>query len=177
MRTRPQPGLSIIISGAAAALKPAIRRAARRTMLSQGYGQGRLEIALVDGTEMRRQHRQWMGLASMTDVLSFDLRDRPRRGRVDGQLIVCETVARRRAGRDDTDWRAEVLLYVVHGCLHLCGHDDHRAADAARMHRQEDELLSLLGWGPVFHGPARTSGCRERPPRRDRANRLRRGRL
>jgi probable rRNA maturation factor len=162
--------LSVVVSGVAARLRPEIRRAAAYVLRAQHHRRGRLEIAIVGEAEMRRQHKRWMGRAAVTDVLSFDLRDRGRRGLVDGQLIVCETVARRVAARHDTDWRGELLLYVVHGCLHLCGHDDHRAADAARMHRQEDQLLSSLGWGPVFAGPAtRQPACPRKTPRRGRA--------
>jgi probable rRNA maturation factor len=163
--------IGVVVSGSPSGLRERIRRAAVEAVHSQGYCHGRLEIAIVDAAEMRRQHKQWMGRATLTDVLSFDLRDRPEGGFVDGQLIVCEAVARREAGRQDTDWRGELLLYVVHGCLHLCGHDDHRAADAAKMHEQEDRLLSLLGWGPVFAGPV--SG---RPAGAPAARRLRRGR-
>jgi probable rRNA maturation factor len=159
MMSKSKEGLSIITSGAPGGMGAAIRRAARQTLRSQGYDHGRLEVTLVEETEMRRQHRRWMGRAVLTDVLSFDLRDRRQRGRVDGQLIVCETVARRVARLHHTDWRGELLLYVVHGCLHLCGHDDQRPADAARMHQQEDELLRLLGWGPVFYGSAGAGGC------------------
>jgi probable rRNA maturation factor len=164
-------GIGVVVLGSPSGLRARIRRAAAAAMHSQGYHRGRLEIAIVDAAEMRRLHKQWMGRATVTDVLSFDLRDRPEGGFVDGQLIVCEAVARREAGRQDTDWRGELLLYVVHGCLHLCGHDDHRAADAAKMHEQEDRLLSLLGWGPVFAGSI--SG---RPAGEPQARRSRRGR-
>jgi probable rRNA maturation factor len=161
--------IGVVVSGSPTGLRERIRRAAVEAVHSQGYCHGRLEIAIVDAAEMRRQHKQWMGRATLTDVLSFDLRDRPEGGFVDGQLIICEAVARREAGRQDTDWRGELLLYVVHGCLHLCGHDDHQSADAARMNAQEDKLLSLLGWGPVFAGPS--AGRSGRGPRASRSGR------
>lgn len=101
---------------------------------------------------MRRQNLQWKRRRSTTDVLSFDLRDDPTAGCVDGQLIVCEAVARRAAKARHSDWRGELLLYVVHGCLHLCGYDDRRRGDAARMHATEDALLTQLGWGGVYSG-------------------------
>jgi len=106
----------------------------------------------VSEPEMRRQNARWKRDTRCTDVLSFDLRSRRRRGEVDGQLILCEAVARREARARGHDWRAELVLYAVHGCLHLCGHDDRRPADAARMHRLEDRILTLLGWGRVFAG-------------------------
>lgn len=169
--------LHIEVAGSPDGMERDIRDAARRAMRSQSYTQGTLEIAIVGDTEMRRQHDMWMGLDTPTDVLSFDLRDdveakppstsretqrterKTRRTdpgrRVDGQLIVCKSVARRRARSRGSEWQAELLLYVVHGCLHLCGHDDHDPDAAAKMHAQEDRILTALGWGPVFAGKKR----------------------
>ncbi len=48
--------------------------------------------------------------------------------------------------------RNEVLLYALHGMLHLSGFDDRTDADFRKMHRMEDRLLARLGIGPVF-GP------------------------
>jgi probable rRNA maturation factor len=48
---------------------------------------------------------------------------------------------------------AELALYAVHGTLHLLGYDDRRKADAKRMHDMEDEILSSIGWGPIFAEP------------------------
>lgn len=151
-------GLTITLSGCEADLTAKLRRAARQTLQSEGYRCGRLDIAVVGDTEMRRQHARWMGVEAATDVLSFDLRDEIRVGRVDGQLLVCKSVARRRARSRDLDWRAELALYVVHGCLHLCGYDDHGQDDMAAMHRREDDILSSLGWGPVYSGKRANGG-------------------
>lgn len=48
--------------------------------------------------------------------------------------------------------RAELALYVAHGCLHLAGYDDHTPAAFRRMHAREDQLLAQLGLGRVFAG-------------------------
>ena len=85
-----------------------------------------------------------------TDVLSFDLSECTRRGCVDGEIVVsAETAARRAEGNEHTP-AAELLLYIVHGCLHLAGHDDRTPAGNARMHAVENEILTALGYGPVF---------------------------
>jgi probable rRNA maturation factor len=142
--------LSITVLGATDGMDEDVRQTAEHTLRANGKRVGSLEIALVGDTEMRRQHQRWKGADTTTDVLSFDLRDRRRAHTVDGQLIVCTSVARRRARSRKTDWRGELLLYVVHGCLHLCGYRDDDAGAAADMHRKEDEILTALGWGPVF---------------------------
>ncbi len=154
-RTRSGSSILVEVSGCEAGLRRLIRRAARAALSAEGVGAGRLDVAVVDHREMRRLHGRWMGETTATDVLTFDLKSRnvekSKRRNVDGQIVVCESVARRRAREDRRDWRDELLLYVVHGCLHLCGYDDRRARDAARMHRREDEILTRMGRGPVFY--------------------------
>ena len=142
--------LRITVTSGTPALRPRIRRAARAALESKGYRRGSLEVAVINDAEMRRAHGQWMGSRTTTDVLTFDLRESPRRGLVDAQILVCEPVARRASReRGHPVWK-ELALYVVHGCLHLAGRDDLRPADAQRMHREEDRILKELGYGPVF---------------------------
>ncbi|MCG8407291.1 MAG: rRNA maturation RNase YbeY [Phycisphaerales bacterium] len=142
--------LSIVISDCPEGLEQAVCDAARLTLRSHNIRRGCLEVAVVGMAEMCRQHERWMGDASPTDVLTFDLRDKIEAGVVDGQLLVCKSVARRRARGRGADWRGELLLYVVHGCLHLCGYDDQDESEASRMHEREDQILSDLGWGEVY---------------------------
>lgn len=153
---RPRPDSSIIIDvcGASAGLRQLVQRAVRAALTAEGHDHGRLEVAVIDERDMMRMHRRWLGNPAPTDVLTFDFTtnkgNRAKRRSVDGQIVVCESVARRRAQPDRRDWRDEVLLYVVHGCLHLCGYNDRRPGDAARMHRREDEILLRMGRGPIF---------------------------
>jgi probable rRNA maturation factor len=44
-----------------------------------------------------------------------------------------------------TDWRAELVRYVIHGLLHLLGHDDREPAARRRMKRVESRLLRDIG--------------------------------
>ena len=146
----PLSGIEICVSGCADELAESLRKAAEKTITSHGIQSGQLEVAVVDDAEMRAQHSRWMDDDSTTDSLAFDLRDAPDDHVIDGQLIVCESVARRRADAAGHDWAHELTLYVVHGCLHLCGFDDHDVAEADRMHLEEDRILQALGLPPVF---------------------------
>lgn len=145
-------GLQIDVTGASGAFAAQIEEAARTALNSQKHKSGNLNIAVIGGAEMGRQHARWMNDPSPTDVLTFDLRDAAKKGIVEGELLVCSAVAKREAKRRGGDWRAELLLYVVHGCLHLCGYDDRDEAEAATMHKLEDRILTKLGWGEVFAG-------------------------
>jgi rRNA maturation RNase YbeY len=118
-----------------------------------------LSVALVGNARMAALHQQFMAISGPTDVLTFEL-DYDPRGRVTaGEVVVCVPHALREARRRRRPPRDEVLLYALHGMLHLCGYDDRTARDFARMHRREDQILDELGVGAVFATEtARTNG-------------------
>ena len=118
-----------------------------------------LSLALVGDKRMADLHVRFMDIQGPTDVLTFPL-DEDARGRVTaGEVVVCVPEAKRRAGEHGVTVRQELLLYAVHGLLHLCGFDDKNDRDFRRMHRTEDDILAKLGVGPVF----RPGGHRDRP--------------
>lgn len=139
-----------------------------------GIDGGSLTVAVVSDERMSQLHEAHAGVAGTTDVLTFDLRDRPD-APVEGDLAVCLDEARRQAARRGHDVRLEVLLYAVHGLLHLIGYDDHAPRDAAAMHRVEDDVLTQAGYGPVFRsgrGGSRRRGSAPAAQRRLRHKRL-----
>ncbi len=111
-----------------------------------------LEVAILGRIGITRLNEQWLGHDGPTDAIAFDLGARPARetGLVVGQVNVCWPIAEAQAARRGIAPAAELLLYIVHGTLHLLGYDDHEPAAARRMHRQEDRLLEQLGCGPVY---------------------------
>lgn len=119
-----------------------------------------LSIALVGDAEMSRLHRDFLGIAGPTDVLTFELDHNPRGRVTGGEIVICVPEARRRAKKIDGSVKNELLLYAVHGLLHLSGHDDRTAAGFATMHRTEDRILSRLGVGPVFSRPQLVKGAK-----------------
>lgn len=115
-----------------------------------GASQRELSVALVDDATMIQVHKTFLRQARPTDVLSFPL-EHDSRGRVlSGEIIICLPQARRRAKELGTRVRDELLLYAIHGMLHLSGFDDRTQREFERMHRTEDRILSRLGVGPVF---------------------------
>jgi probable rRNA maturation factor len=109
-----------------------------------------LSLALVGDARMSRLHEQFMGIPGPTDVLTFPL-DEDARGRVtSGEVVMCVPEAGRRSKQHGVSLERELMLYALHGLLHLCGYDDRTAGDFRRMHRTEDMILTQLGVGPVF---------------------------
>ena len=116
-------------------------------------------------TKMAELHERFMGIAGPTDVLTFPL-DHDGRGRcVAGEVVVCVPEARRQAKERGIRAENEVLLYAIHGMLHLSGFDDRTEADYRTMHRTEDRILAELGVGATFHAGG-NAGDRSGPPRR-----------
>jgi probable rRNA maturation factor len=158
--------LRVVVSGADAELRRLAARAVRTAVSAEGRTSGHIEVDVIDDEEMRRLHHLWLRKDSTTDVLTFDLTEGDDPLRLDGQILVCCDVARREAAERGSDWRHELALYIVHGCLHLCGYDDHQVSGFRRMHRREDEILTKLGLGAVFSQPGssdagpRPSGAR-----------------
>lgn len=95
-------------------------------------------------------NKQFLHQSGPTDVLSFEL-DHDSRGRVTcGEIIICHAIARQQARALGHPIAHELLLYALHGLLHLCGFDDRTDPAFTAMHAKEDEILARLGVGPVF---------------------------
>ncbi len=129
-----------------ALLRDSIIAALRRFEVSAAE----LSIAVVGDCEIAALHHTYLDDPSTTDVLTFDLADAAVPGRLDGEIVISADTARRCADHKGHSLAAEIALYAVHGVLHLLGLDDATEADARRMHRIEDEILTAAGIGAVF---------------------------
>lgn len=110
----------------------------------EGYRESEISIALVDDAVIREYNRLYLDHDYETDVISFALdHDLPHRA-LTGQLIVSTETAARVAGELGVPTADELLLYVVHGTLHLVGLDDKSPEDAARMRRAEQQIFDCL---------------------------------
>ena len=129
-----------------------IREAVEHVLRRHRVGACDLEVVILGAVGMRRLNERWLGHEGSTDAITFDLGDgtvgRPHRAV--GQVNVCWSIAERQARRRGVRPEAELLLYVVHGLLHLLGYDDKGSEAAGRMHRKEDELLGEMGYGRVY---------------------------
>ncbi len=74
-----------------------------------------MEVVLVDEAESARVHREFLQDPSPTDVITFE----------HGELVICPAVAEQQRHIEGLSLEHEILTYVIHGCLHLCGMEDH----------------------------------------------------
>jgi probable rRNA maturation factor len=97
-----------------------------------GVGEGHLALALVDEEHIRELNREHRGLDEPTDVLSFPIDESAAASgpRELGDVVICPS-------------RTEDLNEaVVHGVLHLCGHD--HETDDGEMLALQDEIMARL---------------------------------
>jgi probable rRNA maturation factor len=102
-----------------------------------------LSFVFVTHQKMRALNRRYYHLDNSTDVLSFDLGGKTAGLR--GEIIISPESAAGYVRENGGDLSAEIMLYAVHGILHLAGYDDHRPADTARMRAKEQEIMRALG--------------------------------
>jgi probable rRNA maturation factor len=139
-----------IFAAAARPCVPAVRRGLTGAHRMLRSPLNELSLAIVPGRQMAVLHGKFLGQTGPTDVLSFEL-ERDRRGRViSGEIVVCSTLAKARARQLGHPLSHELLLYAIHGLLHLSAFDDRTESGFAAMHAKEDEILTRLGIGPVF---------------------------
>ena len=124
-----------------------LRSRARCIMHGLGHARSELSIALVDDSEIARLNDEWRGRPQPTDVLSFSLLDGEQSGHRGGMLgdvvIGIETAARQARERHRT--LDEVVgRLLVHGTLHLLGHDHETDEEARVMRACERQLWSAI---------------------------------
>ncbi|MEM6553211.1 MAG: rRNA maturation RNase YbeY [Planctomycetota bacterium] len=159
---QPEPGLNLALTSHAdgpdalpAADRDWLLHRLHQALQHLGVTQATLAIHAARDDEMAQLHQQFSGVPGTTDTLSFDLRPTPE-GPPQGDIAIGLDVATRRANSLPHDTKHELLLYALHGIMHLLGEDDTTPGAAQRMHQREDDTLSAIGVGPLYHTPPQT---------------------
>lgn len=121
-----------------------VKDAARTVLEGEGVAAAKVTIALVNNDHIHRLNKQFLNHDEPTDVLSFPYSD-PGAKVLEGEVVIGYDIAREYAADRGHEWYLELLLYVVHGCLHLTGQDDTSDRAGERMHEKEREYLAKLG--------------------------------
>lgn len=135
--------------------------AARAVLRAEGVQAAMLSVTLLDARAMARLNRHHLGHAGATDVISFGFRGEPHRGVV-GDVYICPAVARTNAMAHRVGVREELVRLVVHGTLHVLGHDhpvDASRTESAMWRRQERLVARLVRAAAPKVGP---TGARRR---------------
>lgn len=122
---------------AAARLATPLRALVRATLAIDEREPGEIAIVLGDDALLRDLNRRWRGIDRSTDVLSFSYDECLDEGPIGGDLAISMDRARAQAKRYRVSLGSELARLVVHGTLHLAGHDHQRAGERLRMRRHE----------------------------------------
>jgi probable rRNA maturation factor len=129
------------------------RQLARAVLIAEGVTMGELTVLFVDEQTITDLHELHMGDPSPTDVLSFPLdAEAGIEASIDdvplllGDVVVCPAVAMRNAPDHAGSIIDELALLVVHGTLHVLGHDHADLEQEHKMQSRERELLEQHHW-------------------------------
>ena len=106
-----------------------------------------MSIVLTDDAQLHELNREYLGIDAPTDVLSFpsDEEDPETGAPYLGDILISIPRAKQQAEAAGHPVEAEVQLLVVHGTLHLLGHDHAEAEEKARMWHAQSEVMAKLG--------------------------------
>jgi len=125
--------------------------AATRVLRAEQVKEAMLSFAFLTTRAMARLNRQHLGHAGATDVISFGFAPAGSGAPVVGDVYICPDVARANAREHGAPVRQEILRLVVHGTLHVLGHDhptDDTRARSPMWRRQEQLLARVLASAP-----------------------------
>ena len=106
---------------------------------------GKINVVLVDSDTIRQYNRDFLQHDYPTDVISFPAEDRRSEGYLEGEVLACTEIANERAKEFGWTAEEELLLYIVHGMLHLTGYNDTNSEQQAAMQEKERTYLETLG--------------------------------
>lgn len=96
-----------------------------------------LEIIFLSDSAIRLLNRRYKGRNISTDVLSFELGEL-------GEVIISSDTALRNSRIFSTSFEEEIVLYIIHGILHLFGYDDETAGAKNRMSKKENGIRERI---------------------------------
>lgn len=123
--------------------------AARTAASLRGYSSGHIGVRITDDPTIHQINAQFLSHDYPTDVISFPYSDSSES--IEGELVASIDTAIANAADPELElpaiWDAshELVLYVIHGVLHIGGMDDHDDQDREAMRKSEREVLSRLG--------------------------------
>jgi probable rRNA maturation factor len=93
-----------------------------------------IEVSIVSDRAIAEVHRRFMNIPGATDVLTFE----------HGEIIISAATAARYAAEYSQPLEHELGLYIIHGLLHLNGHDDLAEPAASRMKATQAAILQRV---------------------------------
>ncbi|MEC9093421.1 MAG: rRNA maturation RNase YbeY [Planctomycetota bacterium] len=119
------------------------RKAVALVLSESDFLSAEISLSFVGDQEMHRLNVEFLGHDYPTDVLSFPLAKESRS--LVGEIIVSVDTAARECNSHGLNAIEELMLYVVHGILHLVGYDDKSEESRSVMRAKEEYYMEKLG--------------------------------
>lgn len=107
---------------------------------------GQVSVHLVSIPEIKKLNKKFRGLDKVTDVLSFSMREGDQIPAVNeedwGDIFICPQQIKKQAKENKVSFRNELARMIIHGLLHLDGHDHHEPQAARKMFNLQEKLVS-----------------------------------
>jgi probable rRNA maturation factor len=121
----------------------ALKTAVLLVLRGEGIATADVSIAVVNDSTIHEINRQFLNHDEPTDVISFVLDQKSQS--IDGEIVISADTAAAAARKIGWSAPDEMLLYVIHGALHLTGYDDLKPAARRQMRSRERHYLAKLG--------------------------------
>ena len=127
------------------------RRLAELALTAENISEGELTLFFIDEQIMTDLNAEHMGETGPTDVLAFPI-DGPTQGtakttidpegppKILGDIFICPSIARKNADTYKKPFEDEIALLVIHGVLHILGHD-HAEDEEKRIMQEREKVL------------------------------------
>ncbi|MCM8799595.1 MAG: rRNA maturation RNase YbeY [Candidatus Omnitrophica bacterium] len=101
----------------------------------------KLNVYFINEKMMRKLNKSFFKKNYSTDVLTFNLGDTKD---ILAELFICLKVAKRNAVLYNNPFLKEILLYIIHGILHILGFDDRTKKQKNLMEKKQEEILKKI---------------------------------
>ncbi len=127
-----------------------LRKIASKTLHPLKSKNVEISIIITSGNEMKKLNRKFLSKNRQTDVIAFNYPNSPgetkiflnkREPRPWGDVFVCFDKARKQAKELGHSTIKEVIILVIHGCLHLLGYKDYTPKDKMKMDKATNNLI------------------------------------
>ncbi len=123
--------------------QPRLREAVLAAANERRFYEGKIGIRVTDDNAIQAINQKHLGHDYPTDVISFCYHNR--RPYLEGEMVISIDTARRKSREIGWSQSSELLLYVVHGTLHIAGMDDQQPVAREEMRKAERDILIGLG--------------------------------
>ena len=121
----------------------------RKVLILIGKKDFGVNIIFVSNQRIRALNRKYLGKDNATDVIAFRQDDLPVGGKCEsnflGDIAISSDKAVQNAAEYGVSFKEEIALYVIHGTLHLIGHEDVTRRGRAKMKKEENEIFKKIG--------------------------------